>query len=278
MHAALHHIAGRQFGHLVLWLAACFAVGPIGLLVMNAFKPHADIIANPIAPPTHFYPNNFVTAWTEGHFATGLLNSFLLCGSTVLIVVVVAAMAAYPLARSPSKLWRSVALYFLVSITVPIQLFLFPLYFVFAKLHLLGNVFATAVIIAAINLPLSIFLLRTYILSIPPELDDAAILDGASPFQVFWHVVFPLMRPGLATVAAIVCLATWNEYLITSTFQQGEKNFTMTLGYLSMNGSISDDQGLLMAGGLIVIVPILLVFIVTRRFIIDGMTSGAVKG
>lgn len=270
--------AGRQFGNLILFLAACFAVGPIALLVMNSLKPHIEIVGNPLAPPTHFYPQNFVAAWTEGQFATGIVNSLLLCGTTVLIVVVVASMAAYPLARSPSKLWRSVALYFLCTITVPIQLFLFPLYFMFARLHLLGNVFATAVIIAAINLPLSIFLLRTYIISIPAELDDAAILDGASPFQVFWHVVFPLMRPGLATVAAIVCLATWNEYLITSTFQQGEKNFTMTLGYLAMNGSISDDQGLLMAGGLIVIVPILLVFLATRRFIIDGMTSGAVKG
>jgi len=270
--------ASRQFGHLTLILAACFALGPIGLLVMNAFKPHIDIVSNPIAPPTRLYIHNFAASWSEGHFATGIVNSLLMCGSTVVIVLVTASMAAYPLARSPSKLWGAVALYFLCSITVPIQLFLFPLYFVFAKLHLLGNVFGTSVILAAINLPLSIFLLRTYILGIPRELDDAAVLDGASPFQVFWHVVFPLMRPGLATVGAIVCLAVWNEYLITSTFQQGEKNFTMTLGYLAMNGSISDDQGLLMAGGLIVIVPILLVFLATRRFIIDGMTTGAVKG
>jgi raffinose/stachyose/melibiose transport system permease protein len=270
--------AGRQFGHLTLIVAACFVLGPIGLLVMNAFKPHVDIVSNPIAPPTRLYVHNFVASWSEGHFATGIANSLLLCGSTVAIVLVTASMAAYPLARSSSKLSGGVALYFLCSITVPIQLFLFPLYFIFAKLHLLGNVFGTSVILAAINLPLSIFLLRTYILSIPRELDDAAVLDGASPFQVFWHVVFPLMRPGLATVGAIVCLAVWNEYLITSTFQQGEKNFTMTLGYLAMNGSISDDQGLLMAGGLIVIVPILLVFLATRRFIIDGMTTGAVKG
>jgi raffinose/stachyose/melibiose transport system permease protein len=268
----------RWVGHLVLLLAAGFAIGPVALLVMNAFKPHVEIVANPIAPPHRLDAHNFVAAWTEGHFATGLLNSLLMCGSTVLIVVVTASMAAYPLARSTARIWRSVALYFLCSITVPIQLFLFPLYFAFARLHLLGNVFATAVILAAINLPLSIFLLRTYILSIPAELDDAAVLDGASPLQVFWHVIFPLMRPGLATVAAIVCLAVWNEYLITSTFQQGEKNFTMTLGYLAMNGSISDDQGLLMAGGLIVILPILLVFLATRRFVIDGMTTGAVKG
>ena len=270
--------AGRRLGDLTLLAAASLAIGPVALLVMNGFKPHAQIVGDPLALPTGFYPHNFVAAWSEGHFAIGLVNSLLLCSTTVLIVVVTAAMAAYPLARSQAPVWRLVALYFLCSITVPIQLFLFPLYFAFAKFHLLGNVFATAVILAAINLPLSIFLLRTYILSIPAELDDAAVLDGASPLQVFWHVIFPLMRPGLATVAAIVCLAVWNEYLITSTFQQGEKNFTMTLGYLAMNGSISDDQGLLMAGGLICIVPILLVFLATRRFIIEGMTTGAVKG
>jgi raffinose/stachyose/melibiose transport system permease protein len=139
-------------------------------------------------------------------------------------------------------------------------------------------VFATAVILAAINLPLAIFLLRTYIMTIPTELDDAGLMDGAGPFQVFWYIIFPLTRPGLVTVAALVCLNVWNEYLVTSTFQQGENHFTMTLGYLAMNGSISADQGLLMAGGVLVIVPILLVFMGTRRFIIGGLTAGAVKG
>lgn len=269
---------GRRLGAFTLGIALIATVAPVVLLVMNAFKPHIEIVTDPLALPSRFYPQNFVAAWTEGHFAIGIVNSVLLCGTTVLIVLLAAAMAAYPLARSETKAWRGIALYFLCCITVPIQLFLFPLYIGFAKLHLLGNVFATAVILAAVNLPLAIFLLRTYIIGIPRELDDAAIMDGASAFQVFWHVIFPIMRPGLATVAAIVCVAVWNEYLITSTFQQGEKNFTMTLGYLSMNGSMAHDEGFLMAGGLIVIVPILAIFLFSRRFIIDGMTSGAVKG
>jgi raffinose/stachyose/melibiose transport system permease protein len=278
MKAAAGMSIGRRLGDFVLLAAAGLAIGPVAMLLVNAFKPHVDVVRNPLALPTRLDLANFASAWSEGHFATGLKNSLLLCAATVLITLAAASLAAYPLARSRAKVWRFVALYFLCSVTVPIQLFLFPLYFVFASLGLIGNLFATAVILSAINLPLAILLLRTYLMTIPEELDDAAVLDGAGPFQLFWHVILPLMRPGLATVAAIVCLNVWNEYLVTSTFQQGEKNFTMTLGYLAMNGSISADLGLLMAGGVIVIIPILLVFLATRRFIIDGMTTGAVKG
>ena len=268
----------RYCGNFVLLVVACFALGPVALLLENSLKPHEAIVRNPLEPPRSLDFANFTTAWTEGHFTTGLLNSLLLCAATVAITLSAAVLAAYPLARSRARGIRLLALLFLCSVTVPIQLFLFPLYFVFAHFNLIGNVFATAVILAAINLPLAIFLLRTYIMTIPTELDDAGLMDGAGPFQVFWYIIFPLTRPGLVTVAALVCLNVWNEYLVTSTFQQGENHFTMTLGYLAMNGSISADQGLLMAGGVLVIVPILLVFMGTRRFIIGGLTAGAVKG
>ena len=156
--------------------------------------------------------------------------------------------------------------------------FLFPLYFVFAKLGIVGNVIATAFILSAINLPLATFLLRTYVLTIPSEIDDAAFLDGASPIQTFLHIIFPLLRPGLVTVGIIVGLNAWNEFLITSTFQQGQNSFTMTLGYLSMNGTYATDQGAMMAGAFILVAPIILFFIVMQRLFISGMAAGAIKG
>ena len=127
-------------------------------------------------------------------------------------------------------------------------------------------------------LPISIFLLRAYVLSIPQDVDDAAFMDGANPFQTFLHVILPLMRPGLITVAIIVFLNSWNEFLITSTFQKGRSNITMTLGYLSMNGTYATDQGALMAGAFILVAPIIVFFLLLQRFFISGMTSGAVKG
>ena len=263
---------------LLLGLMVLVSLTPLLLVVINAFKSHADIVENPLSLPHSLAWMNFKAAWTGGNFSVGVVNSVLLTGTTVLVTVAFGALAAFPLARRRIVIWKLVTLYFLCSVTVPIQLFLFPMYFLYARLGLIGNVFATALIIAAINLPLSIMLLRTYILTIPTELDDAAFIDGASPWQTFRYVILPLMKPGCVTVAVIVSLNTWNEFLITSTFQQGDAGFTMTLGYHAMAGAMSPDLGIMMAGACIVIVPIIAFFLFLQRLFIDGMTAGAVKG
>ncbi len=140
----------------------------------------------------------------------------------------------------------------------------------------LSTVFIT--VLTATLAALAILLLRTYVLTIPTELDDAALMDGASPRQIFWHVIVPLLRPGIVTVTVIVALNTWNEFLITSTFQQGNAGFTMTLGYRAMAGAMSADRGLMMAGACIVIIPILIFFLLVQKLFVEGMTAGAVKG
>jgi raffinose/stachyose/melibiose transport system permease protein len=263
---------------LLLGAAVLVSIAPLLLVLLNAFKSHAAIVQNPLSLPTSLTLAHFQAAWTGGNFSVGIINSVLLTGTTVLVTVTFAALAAFPLARRRIAIWKAVTIYFLCSVTVPIQLFLFPLYFVFARLGLIGNVFATAFIIAAINLPLAVMLLRTYILTIPVELDDAAYIDGATPWQIFRHVIMPLMRPGCVTVGVIVALNTWNEFLITSTFQQGDAGFTMTLGYRAMAGAMNADRGIMMAGACIVIVPIIVFFLFLQRLFVDGMTAGAVKG
>src|SRR5207245_6980381 len=110
----------------------------------------------------------------------------------------------------------------------------------------LGNVVAVGFVIAAINMPLAVFLMRTFFLKIPQELEEAAVVDGAGTMQLLWHVMLPIVSPGLLTVGVIVGLFAWNEYLITSTFLQSQSSYTATLGYLSMNGTFSNDQGVMM--------------------------------
>ena len=263
---------------LFLFAAVVIALFPLLLVALNTLKPHAAIVQNPLALPTSLDFVNFAKAWKGGKFSIGIVNSLLLSGSTVVVTVSFASLAAFALARRRIKGWQLITVYFLCATTVPIQLFLFPLYFVYAKLGILGNVFATSLILSAVNLPLATFLLRTYVLSIPVEIDDAAFMDGANPLQTFRHVILPLMRPGLITVAIIVGLNAWNEFLITSTFQQGQRSFTMTLGYLSMNGTYATDQGAMMAGAFILVAPIIVFFLAMQRFFIAGMTAGAVKG
>jgi raffinose/stachyose/melibiose transport system permease protein len=274
-----HSMSRSAVGSRLLLGLTCFVcIGPLLLVLMNAFKSHAAIVLNPLSLPHSLRLTNFAAAWTGGNFSVGIINSVLLTGTTVLVTVSLAALAAFPIARRRVAMWKALTVYFLCSVTVPIQLFLFPLYFVYARLGLIGNVFATALIVVAINLPLAVLLLRTCILTIPTELDDAAYIDGATPWVVFYRVILPLMRPGCVTVAVIVALNSWNEFLITSTFQQGEAGFTMTLGYRAMAGVINTDRGVMMAGACIVIVPIVLFFLSVQRLFVDGMTAGSVKG
>lgn len=270
--------AERAAGYGVLCLAATTAIAPLLLVAINALKSEAQVVADPLALPLHPHWGNFALAWQQGGFSLGLLNSILLCGCTVLLTLAAASLVAYPLARRRGRGWRLVALYFLACVTVPVQMFLFPLYYIYAALGLVGNIAATACILAAINLPLAVLLLRANVLGIPVDLDDAARMDGAGHLAIFRHVILPLIRPGLVTVGVIVLLNSWNEFLVTSTFQQGARNFTMTLGYRTMNGSLTADQGLLMAGALLVIAPVLTIFLAMQRYFVAGLTSGAVKG
>jgi raffinose/stachyose/melibiose transport system permease protein len=268
----------RTLANVFLIGAVLIALLPLALVALNAFKPHVAVVANPLSLPASLGLDNFARAWNGGKFATGIVNSLLLSGTTVIITLACASLAAFALARRKIRGWQLITVYSLCATTLPIQLFLFPLYFVYAKLGIVGNFAATALILSAINLPISIFLLRAYVLTIPQDVDDAAFMDGANPFQTFWHVILPLTRPGLITVAIIVFLNAWNEFLITSTFQKGRSNITMTLGYLSMNGTYATDQGALMAGAFILVAPIIVFFLLLQRFFISGMTSGAVKG
>ncbi|MCU1475521.1 MAG: Sugar transporter permease [Subtercola sp.] len=264
--------------HLVLAGFAVIALIPLVLVLINSFKNNSEIYGNPFTLPTSLSFDNFVTAWTYGKFAQGFINSILLTGTTVVVVLVCAGLAGYVLAVQKVKSWPIIMIYLTMAMTVPIQLFIFPLYSVIAGAGLTDNVFVVGVILAAINMPFATFLMRTFFLNVPVEIEEAAVMDGLNTIQLVTRVLFPMVRPGLITVGVIVGLNAWNEFLISSTFLQDSSTKTLTLGFLTMNGTFSTDIGTMMAGALILIVPILAVFIALQRYVVDGMASGAVKG
>ncbi len=264
--------------HLVLVILAIICLFPIFLVLVNSVKENADIVRNPLSIPQILNIGNYIQAWRYGKFAKGFLNSIWLVGGTILIVLFCSTLAGYVLAGRKIKGSAGIITYFMMAMTVPIQLFLFPLYFIFAKFNLIGNIPATSFILAAISMPLAVTLMRTYFLNVPKELEEAARIDGAGTAQVIWHVMRPVVSPGLITVSVLVGLQTWNEYLISSTFLQGEKSFTAPLGFLAMNGAYGASMGVLMASAMILIGPIIVFFLLAQRKFIDGMVGGAVKG
>lgn len=263
---------------VILAVLSAIALTPVLLVLVNSFKTHAEIVANPLAWPKEFSFYNYQQAWELGKFGEGFANSIKLSGTAVVVGVLASAGCGYVIAGKKIKMWGMILIYFMLVTTVPMQLFLLPLYSTFVKLGLMGNPFAAGVVIAAWNLPLPIFLMRTFFLKIPKDLEEAARIDGAGTFQVFTKVMLPIVSPGLITVAVIVALNSWNEYLLSSTLLQGETNFTATIKFLNLNGTFSRDMSIIMSGAVIMIVPVVIVFLLLQKYFIDGMTGGSVKG
>jgi len=262
----------------VLVLLAVIALFPLALVVLNSFKTHTQIMTNPFSWPTSLSLDNYVYTWTTGKFGEGFINSIKLTSSAIIAGVIGSSTMGYVLATRRVKTWRPLTLYFMLATTVPLQMFMLPLYTTFVDLKLMGNVCAVGVAIAAWNLPMPIFLMRTYFLKVPYELEEAARIDGANTFHVLTKVIMPIVSPGVITVACIIGLFSWNEYLLTTTLLQNEANFTVTLKFLNLNGTFSRDFSVIMAGAVIMIVPMVLVFLLLQKRFVEGMSNGAVKG
>ena len=264
--------------YAVLGLGLFVALFPIALLVLNSLKSAQEIILNPLALPEVVRWDNFARAWKDARFSQSMVNSATLTGLTILLVCSTGSAAAYVLARKKIKAWKLVTFYLLATTTAPIQLFLFPLYFGFAKLGLINNVFAVSLVYTAIYSPFAIMLMRTYFLAVPKEIEEAAVIDGASSWQVFTRVMLPIVSPGIITVALIIGLYSWNEFLIATTFLQKQDKLTAVVSFFLLSGQYSSDWGEIMAAALIIVLPIVVLFVFLQRRFIEGMAGGSVKG
>jgi raffinose/stachyose/melibiose transport system permease protein len=264
--------------NFILAIAAAIALFPLSLMVISALKRSTEIVANPLALPSTLQWINFVRAWTDAQLGRSLLNSAETTGFAVVMICATCSMAAYALARRTGPGLRWVSAYLLGTTTLPIQLYLFPLYFGFAHLGLIDNVFALSFVYTAVFSPFAIFLLRTYYLAIPRELEEAAIIDGANRWQVFTKVLLPLVSPGILTVAIISGLNIWNEFLISSTFLQSHDQQTAVVRFYTLGGQYSSDWGEIMAAAILIVAPAVGFFLLMQRRFIQGMAAGSVKG
>ena len=201
-------------------ILALYAAGPLILLAFNALKGGPEIAINPFGPPLQPTWENFSEAWEHGRFGTTLQNSLKLVALVVPGVLLVGFPAAYALARHHSRGVDALVTYLLIASTIPVQLYLLPLFVFFSRTGLMNSLPALAVIYIAKFSPLATFLLRAFLLKTPLELEDAARLDGASEFQMLTRILVPICAPVLLTVALITGLMVWNEFALAITFIQ----------------------------------------------------------
>jgi raffinose/stachyose/melibiose transport system permease protein len=264
--------------YVVLVLLALFAIGPFVVLLFNSVKTNAEIGRNPLGPPLSPVFENFPTAWSQGGFATTMVNSAILTVGTVVGVCVIAGMAAYAMARLDLPGTDVVLLYLFVASALPFQLFLVPLFFLWSGLNLTNTLYGLIIIYWAIFSPFATLLLRSYLVALPRGFEDAARVDGATELQVLLRVVLPLSWPGFLTIALVSGLGAWNEYFFALTFIQDDALKPVTTSFDAFQSNFSRDWGLTSAAGIIIILPVVVLFLALQRRFISGLTAGGLKG
>jgi raffinose/stachyose/melibiose transport system permease protein len=264
--------------HVVLLMLIAFQLGPLLILVFNSLKTPADLGRNPLGPPQNVMWDNYPRAWEIGQFAMTTRSSGILVAGTVMGVLALGGLAAYSLAKMNAPGSGMVTLYLLVGSSLPIQLFLVPLFFLWQRLGLVNNLVGLIIIYVAVNAPFAIFLLRSYMVQLPSDFEDAARVDGASEWQIFTGVVVPLSWPGFLTAGLVVALNVWNEFLLATVFLTDPSLFTVVTSYFKFQSRYSRDWGLTSAAAVMMILPVIVIFLALQRRFIDGLTQGGLKG
>lgn len=264
--------------YIILTLLLLYVAGPLVILGFQSLKSTAEIGANPLGPPRQPRLENFSDAWERGNYATTMTNSVIVVIGTVAGVCVIAGLAAYALARLNAPGFNLFSLYLLIGTSLPITLFLVPLFFMWTQLGLTNTLFGLIVIYWATSSPFATFLLRSYMVAIPTDFEDAARVDGANDWQVIRHVMIPIVWPGFMTVALVSGLAAWNEYILAYTFIQDDAVKTVVTSFSSFAGRFNRDWGLTSAGAVIMTAPVILFFLALQRRFIEGLTQGGLKG
>jgi raffinose/stachyose/melibiose transport system permease protein len=251
-------------------------VMPFFLVFVNAFKPIPEIIANPLAFPVEFTWDNFTQALEKMNFFMSLTNSVIITVLSVGALIIISSMLAYYLQRTKSKFTKSVFLILVASMIVPFQALMIPFMSIFAPFVSLNNQAALIFFYQGFGVALSTFLYHGFISNIPMELDEAAALDGANDFTIFWRIIFPMLKPVTATVAIINALWIWNDFLLPRLVLTPETQ-TLPLSTYLFYGQYMTEYGQAMAGLLLAVLPIIVFYLILQKQFISGISSGAVK-
>lgn len=259
-------------------LIACslLIIVPLLLMIFGSFMNSVEVMQFKIQLPDKWLFSNYVTVVEEGGLVRGFLNGLLITGVSSLLNIVTSSAAAYILARRDSKFANFLYLFFFMGLIAPMSII--TTIRVVQWMGFYGSITSVIFIYAALNTAFSIFLYSGFIKSIPRALDEAAFIEGANLINVFLRVITPLMLPVNATVAIMVFMSVWNDITIPIYFLTDSSNWTMPLSVYNFYGMYSRDWNLIFAVLVLTSLPVLILYLFAQRFIVSGMTAGAMKG
>ena len=266
----------------IMTIVTLVYVSPIFIVLMNSFKANTFVKTDTFAWPTGEALvgwANYIKGFTFGNypFFKSVLYSFVITVLSTALILICTSMAAWYIARVDSMVCKIVYYLFVFSMVVPFQMVMFTLSNTADSLGL-NTPWSIPIIYLGFGAGMAVFMFTGFIKGLPLEIEEAAFIDGCTRWQTYWKIVFPLLKPTIATVAIIDAMAFWNDYLLPSLVLGRKELYTLPIATQAFYGTYSTDLGLVMAALLLAMLPILVLYLFLQRYIVEGVTSGAVKG
>lgn len=265
--------------YLFLGLWSLFTLFAILWVIASSFKTNRELFSGVWSLPTTLNFDNYIKAWTTVKMGKYFFNSLEVVLISLAIILFLSAPVSYILSRVRFRGSGLLLLIFTAGIGIPVQLLYIPLFFIMTKLHIINSLYGLGILYIALSIPFTVFILTGFFGSLPRELEEAAVIDGCTDFQVYWKVMLPLASPGLITAAIFNFIGLWNEYQVALVFINNPDLRTLPLGLYALSNAMqyTGDWVGLMAGVVIIMVPTILLYTILSERMISGITMGSVK-
>lgn len=250
---------------------------PFILILINSFKGRLEVVANPLSFPEKFDFGNFIEAFNTMNYGSAVINSLIVTVLSVSVIILFSSMLAYYLVRYDSKISKMIFMALVASMIIPFQSVMIPFVTVFGNLGLLNSRGMLIYFYLGFGISMATFMFHGFIKSIPVELEEAAIVDGANRFQVFFKVVLPMLKPTTATIAILDVLWIWNDFLLPSLVLVNDNVRTLPLSTFYFFGKYTANYSVAMAALVLVLIPVLVFYFIMQKKIIAGVVDGAIK-
>lgn len=264
--------------HGVMLLVCAFVLIPIVMVVFGSFKTVDEFFSNPYGLPNSFDFFNYRKAWHEANLQIALRNSAAATVIGVAVSTALACLASYGLARFRFSGRLAIRMIFVGGLVVPVQLIILPIFILFRQIHVLGTLWALILVYCVFGIPLGVLILTGFFGVLPKDLEDAARIDGASHFQIFWRIMLPLTRPALAAVVILNGVWMWNDFFLGFILISKPNSMTLPVDIMAFRGTYTTEWGLIFASVTISILPVVGAYLLLSKQFIAGLTAGSVKG
>lgn len=271
---------GAVHGALVpfAWGLAIFDIAVLVWMVLSSLKTTREMVLDPFGLPAQLQWGNYAEAWNSGQFGNGIVNSVILVVASGVGCILLAAPAAYALSRFKARGANALTMFFILGLGIPAQTTFLPLYVAFDRIGLVDSLTGLCLIYIGTGIPYALFLLTAFFRSLPNELEEAAALDGAGPVRTFWQIMLPMTRSGLITIFILQAIGHWGETFFALVMLQSQSTLSLSILRFTQTMQYTGNQwSVLMAGLVMVIIPLLVVYIWTGRRVIEGIGAGYSK-